>query len=294
MAGTRTAPSAVALLNLGDLRMLMGHRTNFSSVAGILLGTVLGCGNVAIDGPSMPASRCPTGNFGGRMLEVTSPSGSAYCIDTHEVTVAQYASYLATAPEPITSADCVAHSPEPAHWSEVQSDPNLPVRFVNWCQAGAFCKANGKRLCGRIGGGSLASSDEAATDPERSEWFNACSAGGRQAFPYGHVFEAERCSPGSVDGLPVVEPPGSREGCEGGFPGLFDMNGNVSEFENSCEYTPDDPSSTEFGPNYVCIRRGELDGKVSGCSLSRTPSQTAAVDYGIRCCADVVAAERRR
>jgi formylglycine-generating enzyme required for sulfatase activity len=223
------------------------------------------------------------------MLEVHSADGRSYCIDTHEVTVARYQLYLATSPPPITAADCVGENPEPAKWLESDWDPALPVHYTKWCQADAFCAANAKRLCGRIGGGPLDGSDESVIDATQSEWFNACSAAGTRTNPYGDGYEADRCAPGTIEGVEALEPPGSRPECEGGFPGLFDMNGNVSEHENGCSYIPPTPPGTEWEDFYWCAHRGRLaEDATMGCHFQRSGSTSSDSARGIRCCADVI------
>jgi len=62
---------------------------------------------------------------------------------------------------------------------------------VDFCDADAYCKWAGKRLCGRIGGGTL-TVDE-SIEPKASEWVNACTQGGKTKLPYGDAFEFGQC-----------------------------------------------------------------------------------------------------
>src|SRR5262249_40663852 len=108
-----------------------------------------------------------------------------------------------------------------------------PVHAVDWCDAFAYCAWAGKRLCGRIAGGSV--DPTFGTDlASESEWYNACSRGGQHAYPYGDTYDPRACNgleygAGTGPQLPV----GSLSSCTGGFAGLFDMSGNVSEWEDS-------------------------------------------------------------
>jgi hypothetical protein len=102
------------------------------------------------------------------MVEVTSASGR-YCIDSTEVTNAHYAAFLAMSPTPSSG------------WPAPVDQGRHPVTFVDWCDAFAFCRWAGKRLCGKIGDGANAPADLA--NAAKSQWFNACTAGGTKAYP---------------------------------------------------------------------------------------------------------------
>jgi hypothetical protein len=52
---------------------------------------------------------------------------------------------------------------------------------VDWCDAHAYCKPVGKRLCGKIGGGPNLYADYASASS--SEWYRACSSGGSFTYP---------------------------------------------------------------------------------------------------------------
>jgi formylglycine-generating enzyme required for sulfatase activity len=72
--------------------------------------------------------------------------------------------------------------------------------------------------------------DVAATDPEASEWYRACSNAGTLLYPYGTSFEHLRCN----DTNGHVEVVGTFTACEGGYEAVFDMSGNVNEWEDAC------------------------------------------------------------
>src|SRR5262249_41310403 len=113
-------------------------------------------------------------------------------------------------------------------WPLVDKD-DYPVANVDYCDAVAYCAWAGRRLCGKIGGGHVAQGD--LSDPTQDEWYNACSAGGVKGFPYGIVTEPTACNTieyGAGDALPVA----SLSTCEGGWPGIYDMVGNVAEWED--------------------------------------------------------------
>jgi hypothetical protein len=88
---------------------------------------------------------------------------------------------------------------------------------VTWDQAGAACVAAGKRLC--------------ADD----EWFAACSGPAPGAtYPYGNTYGANTCN-GADHGVDAAVTTGSMTACVGGYPGLYDMSGNVMELTSTCD-----------------------------------------------------------
>ncbi len=263
-------------------------------------------GSAALEAKPAIPSRCPHGPFGSAMIEVPAPDGSSYCIDAFEVTNDAYATFLATDPTPADQPprcfgpdpgdwydpQCVNSVPGntegfvPYYWPPEPGHEKHPVVGVEWCDAHSFCKANDKRLCGRIGGeeidhGEVRDDDQAAMDqvlanfedPSLSEWYNACSAAGTKPWAYGDAFEKGRCAVGELAAV------GQYERCEGGFAGLFDMSANADEWENGrlcvIEVPPD---FDDDGGEYRMTRGGGCQG------LPRRLDGGA----GIRCCADVL------
>ena len=110
----------------------------------------------------------------------------------------------------------------------------------------------------------------------------ACSAGGSSAYPYGDVFIDQACK-GQGGGTSPVDV-GSATGCEGGVPGVFDMSGNVAEFESL--------TNGASGPmDQVRIRGGSYVGSAADLlcgATGATTRQTRSGRVGFRCCADVV------
>lgn len=188
-------------------------------------------------------------------------------IDPTEVTTAEYGAWLATQPVPPTDAacawntsyvpgdnaptgstsDCAANGYDFA--AMLRDKPDYPVTCIDWCDAAAFCASQGKRLCGGAHGTAISVYYDTATGgfledrPMNSAWQRACSGDDARAYPYGATYDASACN--GEDGEP--RPVGARARCEGGSPGMFDLSGNVEEWEDSC---------SDDSPGAVCARRG--------------------------------------
>lgn len=216
---------------------------------------------------------CPTG-----MVKI--PAGAdTYCIDATEVTNEAYAKFLAAKPNTAGQPTFCAWNDSfvPTAWPAASGEEKHPVTEVDWCDARAYCAWAGKRLCGRIGEGKLPFTDHA--DPKRSEWFNACSNEGTREYPYGTSHDGEACNGVDKNVNTTVEV-GSLEGCEGGAPGLFDMSGNVLEWEDSCD--------SETGDKDRCHIRGGSYGDnrdTLKCWYSQPVARSTQLPrIGFRCC----------
>ncbi len=216
------------------------------------------------------------------MVRVPSLAGGSYCIDSTEVTNDDYAAFLTakgadTSGQPAVCGFNGDYTPS-SDWP-APSMGNLPVRWIDWCDARAYCEWAGKRLCGRIGGGPLVRNNN-ETNAGMSQWFNACSASGTRTYPYPGVYVGSACN--GVDfGSGTAIDVGQSAACEGGFPGIFDMSGNVSEWLDSCSGTA--------GASDVCNLIGgssAVGSTALACgSLTSGARSQQAPTFGLRCCA---------
>jgi hypothetical protein len=241
------------------------------------------CGS-SCDGDADAHQTNPCERDGGPGGAYVTAARGAYCIDATEVTNGAYEQFLAAQPDasaqdqpPFCSWNTKL-APEDSTWPH-PGEESFPVVNVDWCDAWSYCKWAGKRLCGQIGGGSVA--DSLATDPARSQWYLACAGDPGTKYPYGDTYQPLLCN-----GVNVA-PPNVREvgrsTCEGHAPGVFDMSGNVFEWIDSCD--------TVMGASDGCRMMG---------GAFNSPDYELACDYrvvngraltapnlGFRCCADL-------
>jgi formylglycine-generating enzyme required for sulfatase activity len=226
------------------------------------------------------AGGCPFGR-GPSMVRVA----WGFCIDSTEVTNGQYDAFLAA----LAAGDAPAVPPR-CQWNTAFAQPvhpqcalgaAYPVACVNWCQAYAFCAWAGKRLCGAIDGGSLPSAN--AVDPGFSAWVTACTANGALAYEYGTVY-APVCNTIAPDGgnsPSSFSPVASLLGCEGP-PGVYDLNGNVSEWQDSCALDAGN------GQADLCHHLGGSLHDNKRCTADDTDTRDkgyiATYGFGFRCC----------
>jgi hypothetical protein len=271
------------------------------------------------------------------MIEVSQSVGGSYCIDQTEITNAAYATWLATSPsDDLRTPDCRAdgavcqswvmngmscefdngaadhgaaffsYAPlrdgndDPAVWPLPPPQDDFPVVDVTWCDANAFCAGNGKRLCGRIGGGSFSASglvpdpgfignqnvvhDSNLLDPVGSEFANAMTHSGQRSFPYGSVFQPSACPGGTLVDMWTLSGElhaVGRASCEGGFPGLFDLEGNALEYIDAIH--------AEQGVAQYAIAVGDVaaDAASEGLSVAQAIWMPHPL-IGFRCCADTL------
>jgi hypothetical protein len=248
-------------------------------------GGAAGAGATGGTGGSAP---CPTNLSGPTMVHV--PAGAkGYCIDGTEVTNKQYQTFLASKPDtakqiaacswnsafaPKASGACSPSPYDPA------GSPDSPISCVNWCDAVAYCAWAGKRLCGYIGGGT--NNPDHSGDAAASQWYAACSEQAQRAFPYGTTYQGSYCNgldfPTSVTTIPV----GTDAKCVGGYDGIYDLSGNVAEWEDSC---------TGSGQSAQCLYRGggylDHDSGNSNLRCDSAPFgqvSATAPSRGFRCC----------
>jgi formylglycine-generating enzyme required for sulfatase activity len=217
-------------------------------------------------------------------------TGGTYCIDSTEVTNAQYQAFLASGATPqslgLPSPGCDGQmdlQPRDSAGNLQQFEPGqelFPVIYVDWCEAYGYCKWAGKRLCGQIGGGPLATGSP-ETNAVLSQWYNACSKGGALLYPYGNTYVQTTCGGGGGSTSPLGNV-ALRPGCVGGYPGLHDMSGNVWEWTDVC--------SGNMATDQCHVYGGAFDGSPPDLACTGVRywrRNSSAGNIGFRCCEDV-------
>ncbi|HEU4582964.1 MAG TPA: SUMF1/EgtB/PvdO family nonheme iron enzyme [Polyangiaceae bacterium] len=201
-----------------------------------------------------------------------------YFIHATEVTVSQYGAFL-TAKNGDVSGQSEVCSWNQSYWDydehPIMEPGNQPIAYVDWCDAAAYCSWAGMRLCGRINGGPIARAE--VFEPTLSQWYVACGGPGGGTDPNDNPM----CN--SSQGFSDIADVATFPGCEGYFPGLFDMAGNVSEWVDGC----DDAT----GAADVCYQMGgNIFDQKSYCDEVYNDTEDAfrrdekAVASGFRCC----------
>jgi formylglycine-generating enzyme required for sulfatase activity len=207
------------------------------------------------------------------------------CIDAHEVTSADYAAFTAKVFDPALASrlpiGCIFKNAEHAYTAGHPELGSRPATDIDWCDAYAYCLSLDKHLCGLPGGGAVALAEAAVTT--KSEWYAACSKEGSRVVPYtdavsGTSQEAGLCVLNAGQTLPVDRSPNA---CEGGYPGLFDMVGNVEEWIDSCEGQNETSDCIAMGSAYD----DDLSLADSSCgSIFRVGRNSTKATVGFRCC----------
>lgn len=248
------------------------------------------------------------------MVYVKTSGGVGYCIDETPVTQKQYAEFLASTKskpgseheicelnktyEPqfhgddIVGLDCAVAARFGDDVTEDEfytpdSTPDRPVFCVDWCDAVAFCKWAGKRLCGRVRGGSIELNEYMPplhVDPGFSQWHNACTSGGATDLPYGDEVDYDPDACGTEEPNAWRRDVKSRPECRGkgkGFEDVYDMAGPWAEYEDVTRVE-------DFGFDVVTsvhIRGSRAAESRTSCTLDWVVSPLAR-PATFRCCKD--------
>jgi hypothetical protein len=250
------------------------------------------------DGSGLDATPCE-----GEASQCNPATGAciALRVDATEVTRAAYAEFLgdpeAAGEAPAgcawnddfaPDADCMAGD-DVCQGDDCGEHPQVCVDF---CDALAFCAAQGRRLCGRIDPGNSAGAGvpfDQAANPGVSQWMNACSSGGQSDFAFDAPVNDMPCNYAGVP-LDGTHPVGAREACHAvsrGYVELYDLSGNVAEWEDACDRPVDDAAA---GPQDVCrVRGGAFDSELDALRCAELPSVPMRRDardarVGFRCC----------
>jgi formylglycine-generating enzyme required for sulfatase activity len=231
-------------------------------------------------------------------------AAGSFQIDATEVTRGQYGAWVKTNPSLPGSSDpacswkttyaqdstCITAAG--ADYYTGADEEHHPVVCVDWCDAYFYCLGIGKRLCGKIGGGS-APFDQSA-DASVSQWYAVCSGEGANHYPYGRDYQPEYCNgtdyTGAVPGAHTTLPVGSLSTCQAaagsGYPGVYDLSGNAAEWVDSCDDGSAGAAATPCHRHGGSYRAGPTGAGILGClDASSTYARNEATEgLGFRCC----------
>ncbi len=137
----------------------------------------------------------------------------------------------------------------------------LPRVNVSWSEAKAECVNLGKRLC------------------TEQEWEKACKGVGSARFPYGSIYDPDKCNTEDGQGKDrALAASGSFAGCQSNYK-VLDMSGNAAEW-----------TDTRYGTNLERTQKGgsfDLPEDAARCGARKNgdPEERSAT-VGFRCCAE--------
>jgi len=217
-----------------------------------------------LDAPSCQSGACIV--RGPKLVKITD-----FYIESTEVTVAQYSEFLAavqdTPPEqePYCSWNTSLSHGEA---SATGGNPDMPMGSVDWCDAASYCKWADEHLCGNIDRRAKLTQKDFA-DPLVSQWFLSCGGPSGAMHP-----SISTCNPGIK--------PVATSACEGSYPGVFDLEGNVAEWIDGCRDVD--------GANGLvdeCFAQGGAALQQASCAVVTSGFARGSSNFewiGFRCC----------
>ena len=198
-------------------------------------------------------------------VSVAAPAAPAQVhVDPYEITVAQFKTCMDAGA--CKAEDITVQADSPCNY-DASDRGDHPMNCVSWSGADAYCRFTGARLC------------------KEEEWFAGCRGPSGRDYPYGDSYVAGACRAEPREGLNIAEmrtsPVGDNAGCEGGYPGLWDMAGNVSEWVDSCT---GDYCHFYGGAFLENDPAGEFASCKRMCAGNQKSFRSSTV--GFRCCSD--------
>ncbi|MEM9695583.1 MAG: SUMF1/EgtB/PvdO family nonheme iron enzyme [Myxococcota bacterium] len=231
------------------------------------------------------STSCNGDNCGGPTVDV-----GGFRIDAFEVTRQDYRAFLASRPSRALNDDreaCAWNNrflPDESCMNSAcdseDEDCSLhPQICVDFCDAAAYCRWAGKRLCGARTGGSIDAGEEDSASTAVSQWSFACGEG----YPYGDTYIEQQCNDAAASRSGTL-PVGSASTCVALSGQIFDLSGNAAEWEDSCTTfaSANDPAGQ------TCRTRGgsysDRESNLACLSPRGDDRNTTSPTIGFRCC----------
>jgi formylglycine-generating enzyme required for sulfatase activity len=212
------------------------------------------------------------------MSLVARSAGQSFWIDQTEVTVGQFAEFVA-AGAPLRGSVCEGDPGTGPFQCQVPADPDMPRTCVDWCEADGFCAWAGKELCrDDVDRGAIAPRDV-------SDFYAACAPTANAFYGCG-----EGCDPSACNGvdaangkiLPVRTSPACcvADAC-GVACAIADLSGNVGEWTAACKPLTPDGNCLVRGGNFQSNAAELLCDAITNV----LPRRRKYATVGFRCCA---------
>jgi len=231
------------------------------------------------------------------LIALKTPNGTPYCIDQTEVTQGQYLTFLEVTGNDNSGQTDYCYKDTHNLYEDIflcpkgswtpKETPDKAVMCTDPCDAVAYCKWAGKRLCGKVGGGGIPSKGggelegdgykkSPLNDPNVSQLYNACSQGGKKAFSYGDSYNPA-CSHKATNQGEAVE------GCDP----QGDLSQQVLHLSDSVgEWELSEPFITSSGvPVRGWLGYADDETELNG-RCDRITFATSGTLVGFRCCYD--------
>ncbi len=236
----------------------------------------------------------PCGVHPGPFMVQLATSKGTFCIDTREVTNAQYTEFTSSADKPLFPGYCSFKSGY--NLASATAPRDFPVVSIDWCDAYQYCAWAGKRLCGGMAGGHVVRMGNQISDyVADSQWTAACQNNGPTLFSTGDTFpggDAGACNITNNGGnLWSADAGATCRGLVAPFDQITNLTGNAGEWEDNCNHYDE---TSDAGPlsAVICLVRG---GTPSSCCVNEstykclnadiiTTRGTRSAKVGFRCC----------
>ncbi|HEY6556331.1 MAG TPA: SUMF1/EgtB/PvdO family nonheme iron enzyme [Polyangiaceae bacterium] len=280
---TRNGRHALSVYRHRQLALMTSMSVNACEVVG-------GYQDFSLESPDVLCANATEPSTRGSAVRLVRAGARCFWMDQTEVTRAQYAEFLASAPPVLNQAACFGNVYTPAPFDAAEGEPceprpgvqvtledSHPIVCVDWCDAAGYCAWAGKALCrdDYFGAAALGISD----------WYAACTNDGTTDYPFdeysaGICNGADNPTNGCQERACTLHAVATLKSCVNGT-GIYDLAGNVAEWTSACEDARDRRSECRIRGGSMQSDKNELLCR----RLSTTRRDVRSPTTGFRCCA---------